>query len=430
MGLTPTRGEVLMVRYRAWSLISVAMLFCIVACGPLTDGGELDDEVVETLRVAVEDAVGGRDGGAVALIDTPGEQLVLAAGEADVAEGRELTGDEAFHIASVTKVFTSTVALQLVEEGTLALDTPVAEVVPDQMSTFEYGDQVTLRHLLSHASGLPDFTLTSDFRADHTALSSAEGGPRIAVLETTCEPMDLLDYAAEQRASFAPGTGGEYADTNYVLAGQVIEAVTGQTLDAVYRERIFEPLDLEGTWFPCAEQPLGDLAHGYDYPALGAFPDLEAEILDVTAYHMPFVSGATGLVSTGEDLAVFARALFAGELFDDDATLDMMLEPGQLGAGTDDRYGLGVGLEDEVMGHDGVTVGYTSFLRYHESTDTLVVVLSNVIAQGVPSTSVSAGRPSSRSSPTRPRRPDRRTNTHRAISPDSSLRSPSRSAPR
>lgn len=383
-----------MIRHRGLPLIAVATLLCAPACGLLTGGraDALDDDVVEELRAEIDEVAEGPAGGAVAWIDTPATQLVLAAGEADVANGRELTGDEAFHIASVTKMFTATVALQLVEEGELALDAPVADVVPDLMGRFEHGDQITLRHLLSHASGLPEFLTTGRFRADHAALASAEDGPRVAVLETPCAPMDVLDYAAELRPGSAPGTEGAYSNTNYVVAGHAIEAVTGQSLDAVYRERIFEPVGMDSTWLPCAEDDRGELAHGYDHPALSPFPDLDADVLDVTAYHRPWVSGATGLVSTGEDLTAFARALFAGDLFEDDATLATMLEPGRLGAGTDDQYGLGVGLEPEVMGHDGVVVGYTSFLRYHEVADTVVVVLSNAVAQGGPPAAVSAGR--------------------------------------
>ena len=375
----------MLLRHRGLPLVTVALLSCAVACGSLAgDGDRLDDEVVAGLRAQVEAVAERRAGGAVAWVDTPAEQLTFAAGDADVAGERELTVDDAFHIASVTKMFTSTVALQLVEEGELDLDTPVADLVPEQMAGFDHGDDVTLRHLLSHASGLPEYVTNPRFAADHAALATVEDGTPVAVLEAGCEPMDGLGYAAERRASFEPGGSGEYTDTNYVLAGRVIEAVTGQALAVVVAERVLEPLQLDGTWMPCAQEPRGDLARGYDYAALGQFTDLEAEILDVTALQQPIVSGATGLVSTGEDLVTFARALFAGGLFDDEATLPTMLEPGPLGAGTDDQYGLGVGLEGEVMGHDGAIAGYTSYLRYHEPDDTVVVVLSNALPDGPP----------------------------------------------
>lgn len=376
---------------RRWPLIATAMLLGVVACGG--QGPALDDDVVAAMRAEIEDvAEDPPAGGAVALIDTPAERHVLAAGEADVAEGRELSGDEAFHVASVTKMITATVALQLVEEGKIALDAPVADLEPDAMSRFEHGDEITLRHLLSHEAGLPEYLTTRTFEADHTALVSVEDGPQVAVLETTCEPIDELSYAAQQRPSFEPGTDGQYTNTNFVVAGRVIEAVTGQSLDAAYSERILEPLELEGTWVPCAQEPRGALARGYDYSAVRGFPDLEADILDISAYQDPIASGATGLVSTADDLVVFTRALLAGELFDDEATLDTMLEPGLLGAGTDDLYGLGVGLQGDVIGHDGVTFGYTTFVRYHEPTDTVVVVLTNAIAHGGTPAAISAGR--------------------------------------
>jgi D-alanyl-D-alanine carboxypeptidase len=79
--------------------------------------------------------------------------------------------------------------------------------------------------------------------------------------------MHLLDYSAEQRTRFAPGTRGEYSNSNYVLAGQVIEAVTGQPLDAVYRERIIDPLDLKTTWLPCGSNPSARRVRGYGVKA-------------------------------------------------------------------------------------------------------------------------------------------------------------------
>lgn len=383
-----------MLRHRRWLLLTATLLCWITACGPSAgDGDRLDDEVVTDLRAEIEAIAERPAGGAVAWIDTPAEQLTFAAGDADVAAERELTADDAFDVASLTKMFTATVSLQLVEEGDLALDAPVAEHIPEQMARFEHGDDVTLRHLLSHSSGLPNF-FSPRFAMDHTARATVEDGATVAVIDWTCDPMDTLEYAAEQRASFAPGEGGEYTDTNYVLAGQAIEAVTGDTLDTVITERIVRPLELDGTWMPCAQQPRADLARGYDYAERSPFRDLEAEIVDVTTLQHPVVSGATGLFSTGEDLVTFARALFAGQLFDDDATLTTMLEPGPLGAGTDDQYGLGVGLEGDVMGHDGVTAGYTSFVRYHQPDDTVVVVLSNALTEGEgpPAAALTAGR--------------------------------------
>lgn len=73
-----------------------------------------------------------------------------------------------------------------------------------------------------------------------------------------------MDYAAGKSAHFEPGTRGEYSSTNYLLVGKAIEAATGQPLHAVYRERVFEPLDMTDTWLTCAEQPRADLAHGYE----------------------------------------------------------------------------------------------------------------------------------------------------------------------
>lgn len=347
-------------------------------------GGDagLDEETIDQLRGAVGRAAGGAEaGGTVAWIDVPAGQLGLAAGMAHIADERLLTGAEAFHIGSVTKMVTATVALQLVEEGMLALEESIAEVIPEQAARFEHGDQITLRQLLGHTSGLPDF-LDREFDRQLAEASSVEDG----VLIRGCSDPDqaeLLDYAASKSARFEPGTRGEYSSTNYVLVGKAIEAVTGQPLEAVYRERVFEPLDMTDTWLTCAEQPRTRIAHGYEpHPERSPFAGIDAEVLDLTDFEKPFVSAAGGLVSTGKDMAVFARALFTGELFNDDATLQAMREPHPLTSqgGPERPYGLGLEIDEDGIGHSGGLPGYNTQLRYYPDPDIVVVALGNQIA--------------------------------------------------
>lgn len=344
------------------------------------DAGLTGDTIEELRRAVGQAAATTAAGGTVAWITTPDGQLGLAAGEADAADGRDLTGTEAFHVGGVTKMVTATVALQLVEEGRLALDAPIAEVVPDEAAAFEHGEQITLRQLLAHRSGLPDFW-DSEFHARLADAATVEDG----VVAASCPeeaPVDPLAHAARNPSAFEPGTRGEYSSTNYVLVGAAIEAVTGKPLAAVYRERILEPLGLRDTWLTCATAPRAELARGYEpRPGRSPFAGVDADVLDVTDFEKPFVSGAGGLVSTGPDLAAFARALFSGELFDEEATLERMRDARPL-AGSGPPHGLGVAVEPHVVSHSGDLPGYHTRLRYYPIEDTVVVAFGNQIPVG------------------------------------------------
>jgi len=288
----------------------------------------------------------------------------MAAGPAEVDGEDELTGDEAFRIASITKLFTATVALQLAEEGVVDLDAPVADVIPDRAAMFEHGEEVTLRQLLGHTAGLPRGLprgLEPAFFAEAREVNAVEDG-EVAASCAAVADLDPLDYL-EEDAPFAPGTAWAYSNVGYRLAGAVIEPATDEPLEAAYRSRILEPLGMEETWLDYPEEPRGELAAGIHPPDIRSpidFLPVEAdEPLDV-AHEAVSRAGraAGGVVSTADDIAVFARALFGGELFDDPATLEAMLEPGP-----SRRYGLGVELLGDIVGHSGDVVGYNTHQR-------------------------------------------------------------------
>ncbi|WP_228386404.1 serine hydrolase domain-containing protein [Ornithinicoccus halotolerans] len=367
----------------------VALLTVVTACqADAGDDGELAPDVVAELRAVVHDGGEGQVGGMAAWVDTPTADLALASGMANLAADEELTGEEAFRIASLTKLLTATVALQLVEEGRLALDDPIAEVLPEQADRFDHGGQITLRHLLGHTSGLPEYSDAPAYIQDRVRAASVDDGAPAAVVTAPCAgaERDGIGYAADQRQRFEPGTDFRYSNTNYLMVGRAIEAVTDRPLEDVYRARILEPLGMDDTWLACAERPRAELAHGYGDRDLLArdtgdpgqrLSQINAEVLDLTDYNKSFAWADGGLVSTGEDLAVFARTLFTGDLFDGPTTLTTMLEPGPHPLGPGTSYGLGVMLEDNVIGHSGMLPGYSSYIRYHPGTDTVVVAWRN-----------------------------------------------------
>lgn len=349
---------------------AIAAVILVLGCSSEAPEAGFDPEVATELEAVVEAAVDDAAAGVVVGVDGLNGRWRTGAGPNDLDEAAELSGDEAFRIGSITKMFTAVVVLQLTEEDAVDLDAPVAEVVAERAQLFEHGDEVTLRQLLSHTSGLPDPGVRLDLVDD---LQIEDDEARL-----TCEDArasDFLEFAADDPPSFEPGAGWAYSNTGFLLVGKVIEAVTDQDLHEVYRERILDPLEMDDTWLACAEEPRSEQAQGH-YPP-GSVPPLDQleiehdRVYDVTEVFSD-AGAAGGLISTAADVMVFSRELFAGRLFAETTTLETMLEPP-----TRAQYGLGAVVDGDIVGHDGSMVGYHSRLTYDREQDLTIVALSN-----------------------------------------------------
>jgi D-alanyl-D-alanine carboxypeptidase len=292
-------------------------------------------------------------------------------GQANPQTGEAMTTDYPFRVASISKVFTATVILQLVEEGYFTLDTPLSRLLDNTLLPAGYtlddlhvvggvkaGGSVTIRQLLQHTAGMRDYIADTPTVQDGNGLFAQmisdvlnNGGRGIAARQWTGKA--LLGYYLEsglaRNALAAPGRRFDYSDTHYLLLGLVIERVTGQSLTSNYRGRIFNRLGMANSWHEGFEAGRGRLAHHfYNLAAQGNNLDITATTLDTSA---AWASGA--IVSTVEDLSVFMRALMQGELFRDSATLAQMKQVSV----TSPNYGLGLqrGVFNgrEVWGHAG-----------------------------------------------------------------------------
>ncbi|GLW75037.1 serine hydrolase [Kitasatospora phosalacinea] len=217
------------------------------------------------------------------------------AGTADTATGRERTPQDRFRVGSITKTFTATVVLQLAAEGRIGLD----DQVTDQLSGpgTELAAGATVRMLLDHTSGIPSHT------DDPAALNAHPTHP----------PQTLLQVAAARPPAFAPGTGWAYSNTNYVLAGLLVERVTGRPLAAEIDRRISRPLGLTGTHLPAADDHGLPVPHARHYTRLFR-TDPGAPVLDATALDPAPFWASGDLVSTVADLNRFLAALLSGRL--------------------------------------------------------------------------------------------------------------------
>lgn len=271
----------------------------------------------------------------------------VASGVADAASGAPMGPGSRVRVASLTKSFVAVVALQLVEEGWLLLDHTVERWLPGLVPG---GERITVRMLLSHTSGLPDY-LVDGF------VGQARRDPG-----RVWAPEELVREALRRPARFAPGAPGRwsYANTNYILLGMIVERVTGNPLAYELEGRIIAPLGLRDTGLAPPTAEPGDLARGY------------VKGRDYTALNMSVAWAAGGMYASAADVGVFLGALLGGELLRPETLAAMQGWVGTGGAWgiRDLAYGLGLmrrtlppaaGLAPAArlaIGHTGALGGY------------------------------------------------------------------------
>lgn len=286
--------------------------------------------------------------GALAEVRDAYDRRSLTSGRADVSSNRPVPPGGHFRIGSVTKTFTATVLLQLVGEGRVGLDDPIERYLPGLVPN---GQAITVRHLLNHTSGIVDYL-------DDTEAVPVKG--EAFLTETrfrTFTPRELVRIATRHEPYFAPGGGFHYSNTGYVLAGLIIEQVTGRSYAKEVERRILRPLHLRDTSVPGTSTGIpGPNAHGY----LPIKRDGQTRLVDVTRLNPSMASSAGEMLSTAADLNRFFSALLGGKLLRP-AELKVM----QTGAANDGRVTYGMGLwwgprtcGVTVWGHGGSIPGY------------------------------------------------------------------------
>jgi D-alanyl-D-alanine carboxypeptidase len=273
-----------------------------------------------------------------------------AAGVIDVESGRPVRDGLRHRVGSITKTFVATTVLQLAAERRLRLDAPIARHLPAGLVPPEVGRAVTVRMLLNHTSGIGDY--------DTEILRTPEDF--VTVGRTTYRPGQLARIGLAAAPTHAPGTDFAYSNTNYVLAGLIVEKVTGRSLESEVERRILRPLKLRDTYFEGADPVIRG-------PHMRAYvPWTDGELRDFTRYNMSWAWAAGDLVSTAADLNTFYRALLTGRLLGK-RWLAEMQTTGEGG------YGLGlyaVELPCGVFwGHDGGTIGHQT-VSWHSADGT------------------------------------------------------------
>lgn len=321
--------------------------------------------VPTTIASAIADVVAAGVPGVIVRVDGAGPTQTASAGTSNLATGTALTADARFRIGSLTKSYVATVVLQLVGEKRIILDAPIERYLPGALTL---GKRITVRQLLNHTSGVPDYTLHPTFLPAVTA-------------GTVFTPGQLLTLANAMPRAHAPGSRFDYSNTNYIAAGLLVEKVTRHPLATVLDHRIFRPLHLRHTSFSTVTP--ANIAHGY-VPA-DWNPAQDGTPYDLTALNASHAWAAGAVVSNAADVSTFYRALFGGRL----------LAPAQLHAmkttvaqdpsdpQSTFRYGLGIERVSDVCGanwgHGGAIFGYSTAAYWNERTGRTFVVASTMM---------------------------------------------------
>jgi D-alanyl-D-alanine carboxypeptidase len=314
--------------------------------------------------------------GAAAWVQDEDESLQAAGGVADISTGRPMEARLHFRAGSMTKSLVATVVLQLVAEGRLALSDTLERWLPGILA---YGDQVSIRQLLGHTSGVPH-----DWATIERALY---GSPQERLHAWT--PQALVALVADRPPNFPPGTAWSYSNTGYILLGLVVETAGGATLAQELQRRIIEPLGLRHTHLPgdARELPV-PMSRGYSLRVGPGGEVLHGPLLDFTVQNPSWAWAAGALVSDLQDLTGFLRALLGGRLLPPGLLAEMRttipVPPGSIPLPLYDRYGLGL-LEVEtpagrLVGQLGGIPGYLSMVLSTQDGRRQLGVMINLLA--------------------------------------------------
>ncbi|MHA4779730.1 serine hydrolase domain-containing protein [Streptomyces sp. MSC1_001] len=301
------------------------------------------------LQQQLERLVAQEDGppGVIAVLTRGDRTQVYTAGVGDIATGRPPHPDDHMRIASIAKAFSGAVALRLVDQGKLSLDDTIGERLPDQPAAWH---AVTLRQLLQHTSGLPDYSADPEFLEIITA------DPRHVF-----DSRRLLGFVADEPLLFAPGALYEYSNSDNIAVALMAEAATGRRYEALLKELVYRPLGLRRTSLPQGYRLPQPYIHGYDV-APNAEPEDISEAIGASG-----VWASGGIVSTPRELGTFMRGYGGPDLLSEQTrTAQLTFIPGgssePAGPGTNAaglaifQYTTRCGV---LYGHTGNTPGYT-----------------------------------------------------------------------
>ncbi len=342
---------------RFWLIQAACLILFLLAAQGWAKENELsvfrvDPSMGQRVQEALDAAVTEYNvpGAVLALGDMDGSTRIWTSGLADLETGERISEDLYFLIGSVTKSYTATMVLQLVDDGLIKLDGPIGKYLPGLVPR---ENEITIRFLLEMRSGLGDYGPNPEF-------------------EKFMEPNSLKACTPEQLVKFSLDKTGEpdkefhYTNANYILLGMLIEKVTNNSFSNELKRRILQPLGMSHTFMLTEMKMPTPYAHGYRYE--------EGKVVDGTySIHPSLFWTAGGIVSTAADQLVWAKALLEGRLLSPQAHSEQFtMKPASSRLGF---YGLGVMNMNGLIGHGGNYDNlYTSFIGRYHGYDCVIMV--------------------------------------------------------
>ena len=352
-------------------VLLLAGMLTLTAC---SSGGSDEGEIsaspsVQTLPTDVTDALAAQLTKTMSSNDVPGaavqvcvpgyENATIVQGVSNIETGTPMTGELVWPLRSVTKSYTVTLILQLVDEGKISLD----DTIDQWVDGVPNGDQITLRQLSVMSSGVPEYT-TQAWLEDYLADPNRDF--------TTQE---LIEYAIAEPAQFPPGSKKVYVNTSTLLLGEVVAQEYGQPFVQVVSEQILQPLALDSTTYPVAVDEWGG-------PHPTGYQPAEDGSLEPQDNNFSIFGPAGAMTSTLDDMCAWGAALGQGELVDP-ATQAARVDGQPLAQGPEyDTYGQGIGMLDGWVGHTGEGLGFTVLVMNDPDSGATAVVAMNVSNKG------------------------------------------------
>jgi D-alanyl-D-alanine carboxypeptidase len=339
-------GDFMKLSILALGVTSVLLASPALAAGPAC----VTADYAKQARALVDEQIkAGRFSGAVLVVKDGVPLLREGFGAANREWDIPNTPDTKFRLGSVTKQFTAVSIMQLVEAGKLSVDDPISKYYADAPTAWS---KITIKHLLTHTSGIPSYTGIPGFFDKDGRLP--------------LKPAEIVKLTQDKPLEFEPGSKYAYDNTGYILLGYVIEKISGQTYADYVGQHLFQPLGLKNTGYDVSSQILAKRASGYS-PGKNGWEN--ADYLDMS---LPYAAGS--LYSTVDDLLIWDRALTDGKLLTEASRKAMWTDYGN-------KYGFGWALGDQsgharIM-HGGGIHGFSTSLNRYPNDGLVTIVLSN-----------------------------------------------------
>lgn len=347
------------------SSLMAASLFILQGCGSCsstTPPPPPVEPIIIDYQTVINDLISAEIPGIVLLVDSPTSQFLGSAGVSNLETQQAMQVSDVMPTASTGKKMIALLAVQLADEGLLNLDDTLdIWLSEDILSRIPNSQQMTMRQLLNHTSGVFNYDEIDDGEA-YSNLFLAEP----EVLKTD---IDFLELIFDHPGYFLPGEGYEYSSSGYSLAALIMDQVLGEHHSVAMRNRFFDPLGMTSTYYKGSEAFMGNFISGYVTTGEGDFIDTKEFLVNTSKADSPVVSSV-------EDMATFLKALIADDSFANDAVKNIMLGEDNRG---EEAFGIGVEIFNghTIYLHYGRTFGYSAQSIYIEDTDTSIVLFFN-----------------------------------------------------